>query len=77
MGKQTLSRWSFNGFLEWLGGAFLLTAPFRAVLGWLAHRMDVSKSDIVLYAKYTCTEVEIDNKKFLIMKKTDVLAIVQ
>ena len=54
-----------------------MTAPFRAVLGWLAHRMDVSKSDIVLYAKYTCTEVEIDNKKFLIMKKTDVLAIVQ
>jgi len=39
--------------------------------------MDVSKGDTVLYAKYAGTEVKIDGKKYLILKETDVLAIVQ
>jgi len=39
--------------------------------------MDVSKGDTILYAKYAGTEVKIENKKYLILKETDVLAIVQ
>ncbi len=39
--------------------------------------MDVSSGDTVLYAKYAGTEVKIDGKKYLILKETDVLAIVQ
>jgi chaperonin GroES len=39
--------------------------------------MDVSEGDIVLYAKYAGTEVKIDDKKYLIFKETDVLAIVE
>ena len=39
--------------------------------------MDVSTGDTVLYAKYAGTEVKIENKKYLILKETDVLAIVQ
>ena len=39
--------------------------------------MDVSAGDTVLYAKYAGTEVKIENKKYLILKETDVLAIVQ
>jgi chaperonin GroES len=39
--------------------------------------MEVSKEDTVLYAKYAGTEVKIENKKYLILKETDVLAIVQ
>jgi len=39
--------------------------------------MDVTKGDIVLYAKYAGTEVKIENKKYLILKEADVLAIVQ
>ncbi|MCP5100900.1 MAG: co-chaperone GroES [Chloroflexi bacterium] len=38
--------------------------------------MDVAKGDLVLYAKYGGTEVKIDGKKLLIMKESDVLAIV-
>jgi chaperonin GroES len=38
--------------------------------------MDVSQGDTVLYAKYAGTEVKIENKKYLILKETDVLAIV-
>jgi chaperonin GroES len=39
--------------------------------------MDVIKGDRVLYAKYTGIEVKIENQKYLILKETDVLAIVQ
>jgi chaperonin GroES len=39
--------------------------------------MDVSTGDTVLYIRYGGTEVKIDNNKYLILKETDVLAIVQ
>lgn len=39
--------------------------------------MDVSPGDTVLYARYAGTEVKIESKKYLILKETDVLAIVQ
>jgi chaperonin GroES len=38
--------------------------------------MDVKEGDLVLYAKYAGTEVKIDDKKYLILKESDVLAIV-
>lgn len=37
--------------------------------------MDVQVGDTVLYAKYGGTEVKIDDKKLLILKESDVLAI--
>ena len=43
----------------------------------LRSAMDVSTGDTVLYAKYGGTEVKLENKKYLILKETDVLAIVQ
>jgi chaperonin GroES len=39
--------------------------------------MDVKEGDTILYAKYAGTEVKIDEKKYLIFRETDVLAIVQ
>jgi chaperonin GroES len=39
--------------------------------------MDVSVGDTVLYAKYAGTEIKIDGKKLLILRETDLLAIVQ
>jgi chaperonin GroES len=39
--------------------------------------MDVKKGDIVLFAKYAGTEVKIEDKKFLILKESDILAIVE
>lgn len=38
--------------------------------------MDVAVGDVVLYAKYGGTEVKIDGKKLLILKESDILAIV-
>jgi chaperonin GroES len=39
--------------------------------------MDVAVNDTVLYAKYAGTEIKIDGKKLLILKESDVLAIVE
>jgi chaperonin GroES len=39
--------------------------------------MDVKVGDKVLFAKYSGTEVKIDGKKLLIMRESDLLAIVQ
>jgi chaperonin GroES len=39
--------------------------------------MDVSVGDTVLYAKYAGTEIKVDGKKLLILKESDVLAIVE
>jgi chaperonin GroES len=39
--------------------------------------MDVKEGETVLFAKYAGTEVKLDNKKYLILKETDVLAIVE
>jgi chaperonin GroES len=39
--------------------------------------MDVKKGDVILFAKYAGTEIKIDDKKYLILKESDVLAIVE
>ena len=38
--------------------------------------MTVKVGDVVLYGKYAGTELELDGEKFLIMRQSDVLAIV-
>ncbi len=39
--------------------------------------MDVSVGDIVLYAKYSGTNIKLDTNEYLILKETDVLALVE
>lgn len=39
--------------------------------------MDVKVDDTVLYAKYGGTTIKLDGKEYLILKETDVLAIVE
>ncbi|MFQ5613973.1 MAG: co-chaperone GroES [Anaerolineae bacterium] len=39
--------------------------------------MDVSSGDVVLYAKYAGTEIKLEGDKYLILKESDVLAIVE
>ncbi len=38
--------------------------------------MDVKVGDVILFAKYSGTEVKIDGKKLLIMRESDLLGIV-
>ena len=39
--------------------------------------MEVSVGDRILYAKYSGTEVKVDSKKLLILRESDILAIVE
>src|SRR5512139_493215 len=39
--------------------------------------MDVKKGDVVLFAKYSGTEIKVDGKKLLILRESDLLAIVE
>lgn len=41
------------------------------------EEMIVKNGDTVLYGKYAGTEVEIDSEKYLIMRQSDVLAIIK
>jgi chaperonin GroES len=58
-------------------GSVLATGPGRRDEDGDRIEMDVAVGDIVLYAKYSGTEVKIDGKKLLILKESDVLAIVE
>ena len=40
-------------------------------------KMQVKKGDKVVYSKYAGTEVELDDEKFLIVKQSDILAIIK
>jgi chaperonin GroES len=39
--------------------------------------MDVKVGDVVLFARYAGTEIKVDSKKLLIIKESDILAIVE
>ncbi len=39
--------------------------------------LDVAVNDTVLFAKYAGTEIKIDGKKYLILRETDILAILE
>ena len=57
-------------------GTVLAVGPGRRDENGKRIAMDVKEGDTVLYAKYGGTEVKIEDKKYLIMKENDVLAIV-
>jgi chaperonin GroES len=58
-------------------GKVLAVGPGRRDEGGKRIEMGVKKDDTVLYAKYAGTEVKIDDKKYLILKESDILAIVE
>ncbi|MDE6007609.1 MAG: co-chaperone GroES [Muribaculaceae bacterium] len=39
--------------------------------------MILKDGDVVLYGKYAGTEIEFDNKKYIIMRQSDVLAVIE
>ena len=39
--------------------------------------LEVKKGDKILYGKYSGTEVSIDNEEYLIMRESDIFAIIQ
>lgn len=57
-------------------GKVLAAGPGRRDDDGKIIAMDVKVDDKVLYAKYAGTEIKIDGKKLLILKESDILAVV-
>jgi len=58
-------------------GTVLAAGPGRTDDEGKRMAMDVKVGNVVLYAKYSGTEVKIDDKKLLILKESDILAVVE
>jgi chaperonin GroES len=58
-------------------GTVLAAGPGRTDDDGKRIAMDVKTGDVVLYAKYAGTEIKLDDRKLLILKESDILAIVQ
>ncbi len=57
-------------------GTILAVGPGRRDDNGKLISMDVKVSDKILYAKYAGTEIKVDGKKVLILKESDILAVV-
>jgi len=58
-------------------GEILAVGPGRRDDDGDRVEMDVSVGDTILYAKYAGTEIKVEGEKLLILKESDVLAIVE
>ena len=58
-------------------GTILAVGPGRRDDDGNRIELDVAIDDTVLYAKYAGTEIKIDGEKLLILKESDVLAILE
>src|SRR5512147_145565 len=58
-------------------GTVLAAGPGRTDDHGKRIALDIKSGDVVLYAKYAGTEIKIDDKKLLILKESDILAIVE
>jgi chaperonin GroES len=57
-------------------GVVIETGPGRTEDGKLVA-MEVKKGDKILYGKYSGTEVTVDDEEFVIMRESDILAIIK
>ena len=53
----------------------LLSAP--GVVDGKEVKMEVKVGDQVIYSKYSGTEVKLDDEEYIIVKQSDILAIIQ
>ena len=58
-------------------GKVIATGPGRLLDDGKRGKMSVKKNDEVLYGKYSGTEVEVDGKKVVILRESDVLGIIE
>lgn len=58
-------------------GTVVAIGPGKLLDDGKRSKMSVKKKDEVIYAKYIGTDVEIDGQKYVILKESDVLGIVE
>ncbi|MCD6116206.1 co-chaperone GroES [bacterium] len=57
-------------------GEVVAVGPGKVADSGKAIPLSVKKGDTVLYGKYSGTEITIDNEEYLIVRESDILAIV-
>lgn len=57
-------------------GKIIAAGPGKASDTGELIKMEVKEGDTVLYGKYSGTEVTVDNKELMIMRESDILAII-
>ncbi len=58
-------------------GKIVATGPGKLLDNSKRAQMSVKKKDEVLYAKYSGSDVEIDGEKYVILRESDILGIVE
>ena len=58
-------------------GNVVAAGPGKLLDNGKRSKMSVKKNDTVIYAKYMGSDVEIDGEKYVILKESDVLGIVE
>ena len=58
-------------------GKIVATGPGKLLDDGKRAQMSVRKKDKVLYAKYSGSDVEVDGEKYVILRESDVLGIVE
>jgi chaperonin GroES len=58
-------------------GKIIAVGPGKLLDNGKRSKMSVKKNDKVIYAKYIGSEVEIDREKFVVLRESDILGIVE
>jgi len=58
-------------------GKIIATGPGKMLDNGKRSKMSVKKKDEVIYGKYIGSEVEIDREKYVILRESDILGIVE
>ena len=58
-------------------GKIIATGPGKMLDSGKRSKMSVKKNDKVIYAKYIGSEVEINGKKFVVLRESDILGIIE
>jgi chaperonin GroES len=58
-------------------GKIVALGPGKVLDSGERAEMNVKKGDVVLFAKYSGTEIEVDGKEVLIMRESDLLAVIE
>ena len=58
-------------------GRVLCSGPGRVTDDGKTIPLSVKEGDVVIFAKYGGTEIKVDNKEYLIIRESDILAIKQ
>ena len=56
-------------------GRVLAVGPGKVLEDGTRQPMEVKVDDVVLYAKYAGTEVKVDGEEYLILRESDILAV--